>query len=486
MPVSLATIVERIGLQRRKIAALHKGREEAYAALDAADQDLAKIQAKYTDGGEGDDGKPKEPTAEDAKAMGELEAKIVAGRKAILESNASVAREETVLAQLEDDKSAREQHNRTEERLNASAGRSVDQGNLIGAAGTGTQIRVLPPTNEQMDHDITCLIRCVALAGSHVMDIPRIAQEQFGNDRVAAAMQSNTFNAGGAFVPDVYMPRVIQGLFATAVVRSMGIPSIPIEYGSVDMPRITTGAIANYVGEGQDADETSVGTDRVRLVPKQLIGLLPMSNTLIMQSSPGADQVFMQQLQIGISLGEDRSMLRGPAAGAGPTGLRYLAAPANIFASAGSTYTNIDSDAGKMEAALLQANVPMLLPYWVMAPRTFIYLSNLRDGNGNLIYPTLQLATPLWRGKPVKVTTNMPINLSGSNSEILLLDASQQLIGENPRINFAASTEASYTNAAGQQVNAFQRNETLLRMIIWDDINTQHPESIAVLTGVAY
>ena len=489
MSVSIAAWAERIGIQNRKIAALHKGRQEAYESIDAADADLAKIQAKYTDGGDGDsdaDGKPKEPSAEDIKAMSELEAKIVAGRKAVIEADAKIAAEEAKKDEYKQEMEARERHNRTEERLNSSAGRSGDQGNYQSSAGSSSNIIVKPPTTEDLDRDVTILMRCMILAGNNPRQIPDIAREQFGNDRVAAAMQSNTFSAGGAFVPDMYLPRVIQGLFATAVVRSMGIPELPIEYGSLDMPRITTGATAGYVGEGQDADETSVGTDRVRLVPKQLIGLLPMSNTLIMQSSPGADQVFMDQLSIGVSLAEDRNMLRGPAAGAGPTGLRYLAASTNVFASAGSSVANIDSDAGKMENALLSNNVPMLRPFWIMAPRTFIYMSNLRDGNSNYIYPGLQLATPMFRGKPVKMTTNVPINLSGSNSEILLVDASQQLIGQNPRINLAASTEASYTNASGAQVNCFQRNETLLRMIIWDDINTMHPESIAVLTGVTY
>jgi HK97 family phage major capsid protein len=122
----------------------------------------------------------------------------------------------------------------------------------------------------------------------------------------------------------------------------------------------------------------------------------------------------------------------------------------------------------------------------LMSVRTFIYLNNLRDGNSNKIYPSLDLPTPVFRGKPVKVTTQIPVNLSGSNTELMLLDASQQLIGQNPRINIAASTEGSYKNAAGQQVNAFERNETILRIVMWNDINTMHPESIAVLTGVTY
>lgn len=491
MSVSISTIADRIGLQRRKISALHKGREEAYASIDTADGELMKLQAKYTDGGEGDDGKPKEPSAEDVKAMADLEAKIVAGRKQILQATDTIAAEETKLADLESDKANRELHNRTEERLNSSTGRSVDPANLNSAAGASSQIRILPATADQMDHDIACIIRCVAMAKGDNQRIAQLAQERFGNDRVAAAMQGNTFHAGGAFVPDQYMPRLIQGLFSRAIVRSMGIPTVPVEFGSLDMPRITSGATVGYTGEGQDGDVTSVGTDRIRLIPKEMIGLLPFSNMLLATSSPGVDTILKNQLDIGVSLGEDRSFLRGNSNGAGPTGLRYLAASANVIASApvaptAPTVAEVEDELGQLELALIGNDVPMISPHWAMAPRTQIFLMNLRDGNGVKVYPEMSAAQPMLRGKPVKVSTVVPVNLSTDKSEIYLIDGSQQLIGENPRISIDASNVASYTDAAGNTVSAYQRNETVLRTVLYNDINTQHSESIAVLTDVRW
>lgn len=499
MSVSISAWMDRIGIQNRKIAALHKGRQEAYESIDAADTEIGKIQAKYTDGGEGD-GKPKEISAEDQKQLADLEAKIVASRKAVMVAEESLAKEEAYLAECKQEVEARERHNRTEERLNSSAGSVTSGSNFRSPAGANSDasqnIRILPPTNEQLDADIACLVRCVVACRANLYDIPRVAAETFRNDRVAAAMQGNDFTAGGAWVPDMYAPRLIQGLFSTAIVRSMGIPTVPIEFGSLSQPRITSGAVASYYGEGQDIAETGVGTDRMTLLPKELGGLLPVSNTLLMQASvgTGADAVLMNQLSIGMALGEDRAFLRGPKSGAGPTGLRYLAAAANIIATGSEvdrtkpTVAEIEAFAGRMELALENSDVPCLKLYWTMAPRVKKYLQNLRDGLGNRIYPELSNAdNPSWRGIPVKVTTSIPRNLgAGSDSEIMLLDASQQMIGENPRINIAASTEASYKNASGVTVSAFQRNETVLRMIMWNDINTQHPESIAVLTGVRW
>ena len=75
MPVSISTIADRIGLQNRKIAALHKGREEAYNNIDAADKTITDIRAKYTDA---------EPSEDDAKAITAAEEQIVANRKALI------------------------------------------------------------------------------------------------------------------------------------------------------------------------------------------------------------------------------------------------------------------------------------------------------------------------------------------------------------------------------------------------------------------
>lgn len=479
MKLSITKIAERIGAKRREIADIHAKQQDVYASIEAHDDTVQKIQAKYTDG--------KEPSAEDAASMKTAIEAAAEARKQFVAMNAAAAEAEVELGKLQDEKAQIDAANEREGRLSGSTGRAVgnDGASLVGAEGTSGNIRVLAPTNEQLDHDIATIMRCISLTKGDSSRIADVAMNTFNNDRVAAAMQANTLTAGGTLVPDVYMNRLIDGLFANSVIDRMGIASIPIEFGSLEMPSVTSGATASYVGEGQDADETSVGTGSVKLIPKQLIGLLPMSNTLLVQSSPGADQVMMRQLNIGVGLAQDRNMLRGPKSGAAPTGLRYQAASANVFAAnATVNLANVDQDLGLLELALEGSNVPMISPYWVMAPRSKNYLTNLRDGNGNKAYP--ELSQGMLRGKPVLTTTTIPVNLSTNKSEVYLIESTQQLIGANPRLMIDMSNSASYVNAAGATVNAFQRNETLLRIVMWNDIATMHAESIAVLTDVAW
>lgn len=484
MAVSISKIAEQIGAKRQLIARLHAEQAEQFNVVDAQAESIDKVMAKHKEGGS-------EPSEEDVKSIKASEDAIAAARLKAQQLGDQIRAAEADKAKLEDEKRDREQHNATEQSLNASTGRHIggDGASLIGAAGTSSGVRVLPPTAEQLDADLSCLVRCIALAGNNPANVPRIAEERFGNSRVSAAMQGNTFASGGALIPDVYMPRLIDGLYATAIVRSMGIPTVPIEFGSLSMPRITSTAIAKYAGEGQKLSVTGVGTDRMQLIPKELGALLPVNNILLGQSSPGADTIIRNQLSIGVGLGEDLAFLRGAKAGAGPTGLRYQAASANVFQANGTlSVTNIEADAAKAELCLINANVPMLMPYWVMTFREFVYLSNLRDANSNLIYPTLQGPNPTWRGKPVKCSTQLPINLgSGNKSEVMLLDASQQMIGQNPQIMMTASSEAAYTDpATGSLVSAYERNETVLRILMYNDIATMHPESIAVITDVAW
>ena len=129
------------------------------------------------------------------------------------------------------------------------------------------------------------------------------------------------------------------------------------------------------------------------------------------------------------------------------------------------------------------ANVNLAKCGWIMNPRSIRYLQTVRDGNGNLAYPEIQSGT--FKGYPFKLSTQVPINLgAGSDeSEIYFGDYSDCYIGETGELLLAYSTEASYKDANGDTVSAFQRDQTLVRVINHNDFGPRHVESFAV--GVA-
>jgi HK97 family phage major capsid protein len=118
-----------------------------------------------------------------------------------------------------------------------------------------------------------------------------------------------------------------------------------------------------------------------------------------------------------------------------------------IPASGGTTptVTQIDADARKAEMALLGSDVLMTNVRWIMSPREFTFLRDLRDANGNLVYPGLSQPTPTWKGFPVEVTNQIPRNLGGTEdeAEIYLVDFDLCLIADSYQVRIDASENAA-------------------------------------------
>lgn len=135
---------------------------------------------------------------------------------------------------------------------------------------------------------------------------------------------------------------------------------------------------------------------------------------------------------------------------------------------------------------LENANSNMTAPGFAMAPRTKRWLAALRDGNGNKAYP--ELDQNLLKGFPVGSTTQIPINLGGDGdaSEIHFADFADCFIGEDDAMVIDFSKEATYKDGSGNVISAFQRDQTLVRVIAKHDFGPRHVESVAVMTGVKW
>jgi HK97 family phage major capsid protein len=117
-------------------------------------------------------------------------------------------------------------------------------------------------------------------------------------------------------------------------------------------------------------------------------------------------------------------------------------------------------------------------------------LADLITTVGNKVFP--EIADGMFRGYPIGVTTQIPTNLSvaasgaeGNGSELYFVDFAQMVIGESMGMEIAISTEATY-KVGDQTVSAFQRDETLIRVITENDFGPRHPLAIAVLNGITW
>lgn len=333
------------------------------------------------------------------------------------------------------------------------------------------------------------MARAMAAAGG----IPRLAAEvaaDWGDSGLFANQNMTSGAAGGFLVPEDVSGEVIELLRPASVIMRGGPRVVPLPNGNLTMNRVATGSTFSYTGEQQDIGATGMTLGQVKLSAKKLTGLIPISNDLLRSASLAADRLVRDDIVEGSALAMDANFLRSAGGDNAPLGLRHQLtgtafAASNILGATGAnTLASITADLGRMELALLNANVQLTGAAWIGAPRTMMRLRNIRDGNGNFAFPEMQTGT--LRGLPFLNTTTVPINLNGAESELYLIAFPHVLVGEHSGLEIATSTEAAYKDGTGTMQAAFSRDETVIRAIEHHDIGLRHLAAVAVLTGVPW
>lgn len=336
------------------------------------------------------------------------------------------------------------------------------------------------------------MLRTLAAAGGNVHTARMIAEENGQSGLFAVGQNMGSGEAGGFLVPEDVSSDVIELLRPASVVTAMGPRIVPLPNGNMTQNRRATGANFGYGDETSDAPVTGYSYGQMKLSAKKMRGIVPISNDLMRTSSTAVDRMVRDDAIADAAQIQDRYFLRGAGTEFAPRGLRYqlVGTPVegtNILAmTAAPDLQTVTGDLGRMELALANANVPYTGAHWIMSPRTAMFLTNLRDGNGNYAFPEMQGGR--LRRKPVHVTTEIPSNLGagGDASEILLVHPMHVVIGEHMGITIAMSDQAAYRDAGGELQSAFSRDETLMRMIMQHDLGLRHLPAVAVLTGVTW
>jgi len=133
--------------------------------------------------------------------------------------------------------------------------------------------------------------------------------------------------AGGNLVAtDLAASSFIELLRARSVVGMLGGTMLPGLVGNVAIPRQTGAATANWLAnEGTGAGESDQTIGQVPLTPKNLAAYTEISRQLMMQSTPAADQLIINDLTRVLALAIDAAALQGPGTGGAPTGIANTA-----------------------------------------------------------------------------------------------------------------------------------------------------------------
>lgn len=334
------------------------------------------------------------------------------------------------------------------------------------------------------------MVRLMAQASGNAFVAAQIAEAQ-GESGLFANQNMGSGAAGGFLVPEDVSSEIIELLRPASVVMRMQPVVVDMPNGNMTMNRLATGVAAGYIGEQQNLPATGVSFGQLILSAKKLAALIPISNDLMRSASTAVDRIVRDDAVTALGTRMDLAFIRGSGTAFTPKGLRNqhtgtpFATTHVLTMTATPNLANATTDLGRLELALLNNDVTMIRPGWLMAPRVAMWLRNLRDGNGNIAFP--EMAQGLLRGKPFAETTQIPINLGGgTESELYLADFAHVVVGEHMGIEIAMSTEAAYADAGGTVRAAFSRDETVMRAIAQHDMGLRHLPAVAILTGVTW
>ncbi|OFE11387.1 capsid protein [Pseudohongiella acticola] len=319
----------------------------------------------------------------------------------------------------------------------------------------------------------------------------KFARAEIGDESVAMAVETSA-NSGGSLIPQNLHDEVIELLRPRTVVRNLGARTMPLPNGNLSLPRMASGATSSYVGEGSDVLASGGTTDDVALTAKTMITLVPISNQLIGRAGFQVEQIFLNDALASMAVREDKAFLRDTGASDTPTGFAKVCLDeGRVVAWSGTVdLATIDAYLDSLILELMESDSLLVSPGWALAPRTFMKLFGLRDGNGNKVYP--EMAQNMLKGWPIKHSTTIPVNLDTSEAanndetEIYFADWADVVIGESDTMSIAFSNEAAYKDAGGNMVSAFSRNQSLIRVVKEHDVGFRHPEGLVLGTEIPW
>lgn len=309
--------------------------------------------------------------------------------------------------------------------------------------------------------------------------------------KAVRAMEASTFGSGGSFIPEVYASEFIAVLRAEAVFLSLNPTMLPLnERGNLTVPSVTAASTGYWIGESDTITKSEASTGQVKLSAKKAGALMPVSNDLLRYGGTLVDQMLRDDLVKTLRLLTDLAFIRGAGSSNQPRGLRYgVDQTNNVITAVNSTtpsLTQVDGDLDKLDAALDDSDVPEIRRAYIMHPRTRRYLRSLRDGVGGYVYRA-ELDAGMLRGRPVRVTTQIPKSGGGgtNESELYLCEMTEAMVGMAQDVRLDFDPNGTWVESGVTQ-SGFAADVSVMRAIVEVDFQLRHNKSAAVLTAVKW
>ena len=366
-----------------------------------------------------------------------------------------------------------------------------------------TQARSTPDKQEKLPpgHGAARCVRYLAAARGDIDKAISLAHEcndgyvaerwedtQKQRKLIAKANNTITLGAGGALLPPEFADELIMELGAKAVYRSLGPQEVPMN-GSLTMPAINASASASYVGETENATESTPTYKQLQMNEKTLIALAVMSNQLLQTGGPKVDKMIKDHLVRVMGRKEDLTFMRSAGTVNQPQGMLYQVDSDSKFDANGTVnVANVTEDLAKCPYYLMANDVAVDFSEcgWIFNPRSHKYLNAARDGNNNLIWAG-ELATGKLNGFPYRVTSQIPQNLgAGTETEVYFANFNHQVIGQSSNLELEVFPDGTYHDGSSM-VSGINSYQTPIRLVArHDHISEYEGKNISVIEAVKW
>ena len=309
-----------------------------------------------------------------------------------------------------------------------------------------------------------------------------------------ATYVTSSANTGGNIVAtDLLADDFTEALRNNTVMVSLGVQTLTGLVGDVAIPRRSGVASTGYLSSETGALSQSESTfDQISMTPKTLGTLSKYSRNMLIQATPGIEELVRRDISDGINVGIDLGILNGTGSSGQPTGIMQTSGIGSVAMGTNGGAITVEALVD-LETAIMEDNAGVNADNiaYVTNAKVIGALKKLRAGgssstDGAFLVNTDLTAigrggTPLnVNGYPLAMTNQVPSNLtkgstSGECSAVVMGDFSQAILGF-----FGSGIEIT----VGEDSDDFAKNLTSVKGVVAFDVAVRHAQSFAAILDV--
>lgn len=212
---------------------------------------------------------------------------------------------------------------------------------------------------------------------------------------------------------------------------------------NVRLPRQTSGATSQFVGEGSPAPVNALAFDNVTLPWAKASTIVVLTAELARMSNPAAEGIVRQDLLDGCAQFIDKRLVDPAYAGTANVSPASLTNGVTPRQASGVTLAAIDADVRYLMTQFADNELSLLTGVWVMSASLAIRLSMMRTNQDTKAFPGLTINGGEFYGLPVIVSNNVTGSGSPGDQFLILVDQREVLLADDDQMMIDVSTEAS-------------------------------------------